>query len=138
MVDVEILCEARHKVRVLDEPDGAIPEQDVHAWGVSLYAEVQPWDDWTLRSITAYRRDRSNNVVRLGAEEAFRRLSRQPCAQCWCARVVEENYAWGGRFEQSLPMSPDGGDEANEVAALRSDLLPAKSLVRTNGAKRSP
>jgi iron complex outermembrane receptor protein len=35
------------------------PEQDIRAWGVSLFAEVQPWDGWTLRSITAYRRDRT-------------------------------------------------------------------------------
>ena len=33
------------------------PHQQVRAWGMSLYAEVQPWDNWTLRSITAYRRD---------------------------------------------------------------------------------
>jgi len=39
------------------------PEQDVRAWGVSLYAEAQPWDGWTLRSITAYRRDRSGTPI---------------------------------------------------------------------------
>ena len=39
------------------------PEQDVRAWGVSLYAEVQPWDHWTLRSISAYRRDRSRAPI---------------------------------------------------------------------------
>ena len=39
------------------------PEQDVRAWGVSLYAEVQPWDGWTLRSISAYRRDRSGTPI---------------------------------------------------------------------------
>ena len=39
------------------------PEQNVRAWGVSLYAEVQPWDHWTLRSITAYRRDRSRAPI---------------------------------------------------------------------------
>lgn len=50
------------------------------------------------------RRDKSNNVVRLGVEEAFRRLTRGGCSQCWCARVVEENYAWGGRFDMSLPL----------------------------------
>jgi len=49
------------------------------------------------------RHDRSNNIVRLGAEKAFRCLSRQGCSQCWCARVVEENYAWGGRLDQMIP-----------------------------------
>ena len=41
----------------------ADPEQDVRAWGASLYAEFQPGDHWTLRSITAYRRDRSNTPI---------------------------------------------------------------------------
>jgi MoaA/NifB/PqqE/SkfB family radical SAM enzyme len=49
------------------------------------------------------RADRSINVVRLGAASAFELLSRGGCAQCWCARVVEENYAWGGRVGQMLP-----------------------------------
>lgn len=53
------------------------------------------------------RADRSNNVVALGAKEAFRRLRREGCAQCWCARVVEENVAWGGRIDRMLP--PLGG-----------------------------
>ncbi|MDQ4086938.1 MAG: TonB-dependent receptor [Pseudomonadota bacterium] len=39
------------------------PEQDVRAWGVSLYAEFQPSDNWTLRSISAYRRDRSGTPI---------------------------------------------------------------------------
>ncbi|HEV2816854.1 MAG TPA: TonB-dependent receptor [Allosphingosinicella sp.] len=39
------------------------PTQRVRAWGVSLYAEAQPWDGWTLRSITAYRRDRSGTPI---------------------------------------------------------------------------
>lgn len=50
------------------------------------------------------RLNRSNNVVVLGAREAFRRLVRRGCSQCWCARVVEENYAWGGRFDQMIPL----------------------------------
>ena len=49
------------------------------------------------------RDDKSNNVVSLGVQAAFERLVRQGCAQCWCARVVEENYAWGGRFDWMLP-----------------------------------
>jgi len=39
------------------------PTQRVRAWGVSLYAEAQPWDGWTLRSITAYRRDNSGTPI---------------------------------------------------------------------------
>lgn len=49
------------------------------------------------------RSDRSNNVVQLGVAAAFARLKRDACQQCWCARVVEENYAWGGRFDLMLP-----------------------------------
>ena len=49
------------------------------------------------------RSDRSCNVLRLGVREAFRRLTRGACTQCWCARVVEENYAWGGRLDRLLP-----------------------------------
>jgi MoaA/NifB/PqqE/SkfB family radical SAM enzyme len=49
------------------------------------------------------RRDRSNSAVRLGAAQAFARLSRAGCAQCWCARLVEGNYAWGLRVDRMLP-----------------------------------
>ena len=49
------------------------------------------------------RSDRSHNVVRLGARAAFEGLTRRGCAQCWCARVVEENHAWGGRLLRMLP-----------------------------------
>jgi len=49
------------------------------------------------------RSDKSNNVVKLGAQAAFERLNRTGCSQCWCARVVEENYAWGGRLDRFLP-----------------------------------
>ena len=51
------------------------------------------------------RADRSNNVVTLGAQAAFERLERTGCPQCWCARVVEENYLWGGYLGQFLPLS---------------------------------
>ena len=47
------------------------PEQDIRAWGVSLYAEVQPWDGWTLRSITAYRRDRTLGPIDFDALPAI-------------------------------------------------------------------
>jgi MoaA/NifB/PqqE/SkfB family radical SAM enzyme len=49
------------------------------------------------------RRDRSNSVVRLGAATAFARLSRKGCSQCWCARLVEGNYAWGMRLDRMFP-----------------------------------
>jgi pyrroloquinoline quinone biosynthesis protein E len=51
------------------------------------------------------RSDKSCSVVSLGAEAAFAKLTRGGCSQCWCARVVEENYAWGGRFDMFLPLS---------------------------------
>jgi MoaA/NifB/PqqE/SkfB family radical SAM enzyme len=49
------------------------------------------------------RGDRSNSVVRLGAARAFANLSRNGCSQCWCARLVQENYAWGMRVDRMLP-----------------------------------
>jgi MoaA/NifB/PqqE/SkfB family radical SAM enzyme len=49
------------------------------------------------------RRDRSNSVVRLGAAAAFANLSRTGCSQCWCARLVQENYTWGMRIDRMLP-----------------------------------
>jgi MoaA/NifB/PqqE/SkfB family radical SAM enzyme len=77
------------------------------------------------------RTDKSNNVVRLGVEEAFRRLSRDGCSQCWCARVVEENYAWGGRFDKWIPPSRRADDDGT-LAAPPPDphLMPPESLVR--------
>jgi iron complex outermembrane receptor protein len=49
---------------VFDSQGGLLdPTQRVRAWGVSLYGEVQPWDGWTLRSITAYRKDNSNTPI---------------------------------------------------------------------------
>lgn len=39
------------------------PEQDVEAWGVSLYAEARPADYLTVRSITAYRKDDSATPI---------------------------------------------------------------------------
>lgn len=49
------------------------------------------------------RSDTSHNVVQLGVQAAFEGLLRRGCTQCWCARVVEENYAWGARFHRMLP-----------------------------------
>jgi MoaA/NifB/PqqE/SkfB family radical SAM enzyme len=46
------------------------------------------------------RSDRSNSVPRLGMREAFARLSKDGCGQCWCARIVEANYTWGLRFDR--------------------------------------
>lgn len=43
------------------------------------------------------------NVVRLGVAEAFERMPRFACRQCWCARQVEGNYLWGGRLDAFLP-----------------------------------
>jgi MoaA/NifB/PqqE/SkfB family radical SAM enzyme len=48
------------------------------------------------------RHERKHNVVAIGVRAAFEQLTRRGCSQCWCARVVEENYAWGGRFDRLL------------------------------------
>jgi MoaA/NifB/PqqE/SkfB family radical SAM enzyme len=56
------------------------------------------------------RADRANNVVRLGARGAFARLRREGCGQCWCARVVEENYAWGARLVDFFPPNEEAAD----------------------------
>ena len=44
------------------------------------------------------------NVLELGAVRAFAALERGGCSQCWCARVVEENCAYGCRLLASLPL----------------------------------
>lgn len=77
--------------------------------------------------------DKSNNVVRLGVKDAFQRLTRIGCSQCWCARVVEENYAWGGRFDMSLPLK--SSDLASGAAPAGHGLVPARSLVRTYASR---
>jgi iron complex outermembrane receptor protein len=49
---------------VYDSRGGLLdPEQRVTAYGASLFAEVEPAEHWTLRSITAFRRDRSNTPI---------------------------------------------------------------------------
>jgi MoaA/NifB/PqqE/SkfB family radical SAM enzyme len=79
------------------------------------------------------RRDKTNNVVLLGVPEAFRRMTRGGCSQCWCARVVEENYAWGGRLDMALPLRAAPAEPASP-----RDLIAASSLVRQAGARRPP
>ncbi len=49
------------------------------------------------------RQEGGMNVLEHGARRAFEQLQRQGCAQCWCARVVEENFAWGMRARRFLP-----------------------------------
>lgn len=49
------------------------------------------------------RSNRSNNVTRVGVANAFTNLVRDPCGQCWCARLVEDNYVWGVRLDKMLP-----------------------------------
>jgi iron complex outermembrane receptor protein len=39
------------------------PEQSVRSWGASLFAEFEPAEGWTLRSITAYRHDTSGTPI---------------------------------------------------------------------------
>ena len=49
------------------------------------------------------RSDRANRVVDLGVARAFANLARTGCSQCWCARLVEDNYLWGLRLDRMLP-----------------------------------
>jgi MoaA/NifB/PqqE/SkfB family radical SAM enzyme len=84
------------------------------------------------------RSDKSCNVVRLGVEAAFASLQRYGCSQCWCARVVEENFAWGGRFDRDLP--PRDDPEASGVRPAIDTggaLVPADRLVRASRPGRS-
>lgn len=77
------------------------------------------------------RSDKSASVVRLGAERAFAALHRQGCQQCWCARVVEENYAWGGRFDMSLPIASSAAPAPSPAApGPIGPVVPPSSLVR--------
>jgi len=49
---------------VFDSRGGlADPEQEVEAWGIHLFGEIQPTESITLRSITAYRRDESGTPI---------------------------------------------------------------------------
>jgi MoaA/NifB/PqqE/SkfB family radical SAM enzyme len=64
-----------------------------------------------------HRGSASPNVVRLGVRRALDELVRGGCRQCWCARVVEENYAWGGRLDRMLP-------------PLRATIAPAEGQPR--------
>jgi hypothetical protein len=54
------------------------------------------------------RSDRTKNAAVLGASRAFMNLSRTGCGECWCARLVEENYLWGCRVDKMLPPRRDG------------------------------
>ncbi|HEX3596769.1 MAG TPA: radical SAM protein [Polyangiaceae bacterium] len=81
------------------------------------------------------RRTRSHSVVELGVAEAFARLSRTGCGQCWCARVVEENYAWGGRFDYSLPAAEQNLPDEDLPSSPRGALIAAGSLVRRAGRR---
>jgi MoaA/NifB/PqqE/SkfB family radical SAM enzyme len=49
-----------------------------------------------------------HNVLQVGARAAFAALPRQGCSQCWCARAVEGNQAWGGQLLQ-LTRAPRAG-----------------------------
>ena len=59
------------------------------------------------------RQNRAHDAVRLGVRAAFAGLVRRGCRQCWCARVVEGNYAWGLRVDRMVPLrlGPDRDDE---------------------------
>ena len=82
------------------------------------------------------RSDKSCNVVRLGAEAAFASLQRWGCAQCWCARVVEENYAWGARFDRDFAPADDPEESGERPAVAEGDaLVPAERLLRARAGR---
>ncbi|MDZ4064629.1 MAG: hypothetical protein U1E22_08200, partial [Coriobacteriia bacterium] len=66
------------------------------------------------------------SVLVAGVRAAFERLPAVSCAQCWCARVVEENHAWGGRFDRFLPAA---SQEKEPVLGLGS----LEGVSRGNG-----
>jgi MoaA/NifB/PqqE/SkfB family radical SAM enzyme len=43
------------------------------------------------------------SVRELGARRAFERIARYSCGECWCASLVETNYAWGMAFDMFTP-----------------------------------
>lgn len=50
------------------------------------------------------------SVLAGGVRAAFEAMSQAGCEQCWCARVVEENEAWGGRVGRFLPPRSDSSE----------------------------
>lgn len=44
------------------------------------------------------RKKKEINVIDRGVTWAFQEIERRGCAQCWCARAVEGNLAWGGQL----------------------------------------
>jgi len=43
------------------------------------------------------------NVLQFGVEEAFRKINRRGCDQCWCASLVDTNYIWGLQVSKFMP-----------------------------------
>ncbi|MFC2164533.1 radical SAM protein [Acidobacteriota bacterium] len=51
--------------------------------------------------------DRSNtshNILSDNPSQVFKSLNRKGCTQCWCTRVVEENYFWGLELYKMRPI----------------------------------
>lgn len=65
------------------------------------------------------RSNKGPNVREMPVRTAFDALVRNGCNQCWCARVVEENYAWGGRFDTMLAPATTS-DISAQVSVLSS------------------
>ncbi len=42
------------------------------------------------------------DLLSMNVEEAFAKLSRTGCRNCWCARQVELNFLWAGEFHRFL------------------------------------
>jgi len=55
--------------------------------------------------------DPRRNVIQVGARAAFAALVPEGCGQCWCARAVEGNQAWGGKLISLLRPPPSAATE---------------------------
>lgn len=48
------------------------------------------------------RRSSNPDLVTQPVDQAFAELSRRGCSDCWCARQVEVNHLWAGKFHRFL------------------------------------
>jgi MoaA/NifB/PqqE/SkfB family radical SAM enzyme len=54
------------------------------------------------------------SVRELGAKRAFEQIARYSCGECWCASLVETNYAWGMALGMFTPYG------VRKIAATRT------------------
>lgn len=64
------------------------------------------------------------NVLQYGVEEAFRRIARYGCDQCWCASLVDTNSAWGLQLSKFTHF---GIDKILSDVESRGEVYPVRS-----------